>query len=288
MNIHFKKALILLIIALLIGFTPAYAIEVSESYPTIDPMDLKGKGIENATNASLQSTNYTCGPAALATVSKDFGVNTSEKELAMLAGTDESGTTMGGLIQAAQEKGLNAAALNLKVDELKSNNIALVTINGTPHYTVVKEITPDGFLLSDPSLGNVKISKEDFASIYSGYALIVNSDDFNEINQDLMAFSKKSELTYTEFLKAYESLKQNLSRLEKAYDTGDETKIKDALAEYNQSKENFLEIKNQLILLKREEEALGSRIISFIERGVISGTYSGKFLDEGGCLVNNV
>lgn len=67
------------------------------------------------------------------------------------------------MIQAAQEKGLNAAALNLRVDELKSNNIALVTINGTFHYTVVKETTPDGFLLSDPSLGNVRISREDFA-----------------------------------------------------------------------------------------------------------------------------
>lgn len=95
-NIYLKKALILLIITILIGFTPAYAIQVSECYPKAVPTDLKGKGIGNATNASLQSTNFTCEPAALTAVSEDFGVKTTEKELAILAGTDESGTTIGG------------------------------------------------------------------------------------------------------------------------------------------------------------------------------------------------
>jgi len=37
----------------------------------------------------LQTSNYTCGPAALATLLQRLGVNTAEDELAELAGTTE-------------------------------------------------------------------------------------------------------------------------------------------------------------------------------------------------------
>jgi len=37
----------------------------------------------------LQTRNYTCGPAALATLLQRLGVNTTEDELAELAGTTE-------------------------------------------------------------------------------------------------------------------------------------------------------------------------------------------------------
>ena len=55
----------------------------------------------------------------------NFGINTTEEELANLAGTDESGTTMYGLAEAAKAKGLNAIGMKLSVDDLKKNNISL-------------------------------------------------------------------------------------------------------------------------------------------------------------------
>jgi ABC-type enterochelin transport system substrate-binding protein len=58
----------------------------------------------------LQTRNYTCGPAALATVLQRLGVNTIEDELASLAGTTEDGTTMQGLLEASRAKGVNATA----------------------------------------------------------------------------------------------------------------------------------------------------------------------------------
>ncbi len=82
----------------------------------------------------------------------------------------------------------------LQVDELKSNNIAYVVINGTSHYTTVKEIKDNTIFLSDPGLGNIEMTRENFTKIYSGYALIVNNpSDFYKLNQELTNYSEKSE-----------------------------------------------------------------------------------------------
>ncbi|MEN4017275.1 MAG: cysteine peptidase family C39 domain-containing protein [Methanobacterium sp.] len=50
----------------------------------------------------MQSSDFSCGPAALATVLQNMGFNITEQELIVLAGTDTSGTTMHGLVRAAQ------------------------------------------------------------------------------------------------------------------------------------------------------------------------------------------
>jgi len=127
----------------------------------------------NTTGIVMQTTNYTCGPAALATVLNNMGINATEQELANLAGTDENGTTMYGLAEAAKTKGLNAVGMKLSVDDLKPNNIVFITVDGGPHYSVVREVTENSVLLADPSLGNIEISKEKFSEVYSGNALVI-------------------------------------------------------------------------------------------------------------------
>ena len=122
----------------------------------------------------LQTRNYTCGPAALATVLQRLGVNTTEDELAGLAGTTEDGTTMQGLLEASRAKGMNATGMKLNISELKENMIAYTINDGTGHYTVINGITNDTVKLADPSLGNIEMNIEEFTEIYSGYALVIN------------------------------------------------------------------------------------------------------------------
>ncbi|MBM4240971.1 MAG: hypothetical protein FJ150_04840 [Euryarchaeota archaeon] len=64
--------------------------------------------------------------------------------------------------------------MKLSIEELKKNNIVYVTIDGGPHYSVVREITNESVKLADPSLGNIDMSREKFAEVYSGYALVIN------------------------------------------------------------------------------------------------------------------
>ncbi|WP_370004862.1 C39 family peptidase [Methanothermobacter sp. KEPCO 2] len=131
----------------------------------------------------LQARNYTCGPAALATVLQRLGVNTTEDELAGLAGTTEDGTTMQGLLEAARAKGMNATGMKLNISELTENMIAYTINDGTGHYTVINGITNDTIKLADPSLGDIEMNIEEFAEIYSGYTLVINDHNNPQVNE---------------------------------------------------------------------------------------------------------
>ena len=128
----------------------------------------------NTTGVVMQTTNYTCGPASLATVLNNLGFNATEMELAALAGTDENGTTMYGLLQAVRSKGLNATGMKIASNNLKSNNIVYMTVNGGAHYSVIRSINNETVLLADPSLGNINITREEFEEQYNGYAMVLD------------------------------------------------------------------------------------------------------------------
>jgi len=131
----------------------------------------------------LQTRNYTCGPAALVTVLQRLGVNTTEDELAGLAGTTEDGTTMQGLLEASRAKGVNATGMKLNISELKENMIAYTINDGMGHYTVINEITNETIKLADPSLGNIEMNIEEFAEIYSGYTLVIKDPNNPQVNE---------------------------------------------------------------------------------------------------------
>ncbi|MCS6858815.1 MAG: cysteine peptidase family C39 domain-containing protein [Abditibacteriales bacterium] len=56
-------------------------------------------------------TQSDCGPAALLALCQRLGVKATKEELARRAGIDATGTTMAGLAQAAQAKGLTTEGL---------------------------------------------------------------------------------------------------------------------------------------------------------------------------------
>jgi predicted double-glycine peptidase len=70
----------------------------------------------------MATSIYNCGPAALATVLNKMGITTTQVITCNPIRTDESGTTMYGLAQAAQAKGLIAKGIKTIVI-----NIDLIT-----------------------------------------------------------------------------------------------------------------------------------------------------------------
>ena len=122
----------------------------------------------------MQSTSYNCGPAALATVLQKMGIKCNENELAQMAGTDDTGTTMYGLMKAAIKKGLNARGMRIHAENLDSDNIVFLNIDGKCHYSVINQINENTVILSDPALGKIELTKNYFFKIYSGNALIIS------------------------------------------------------------------------------------------------------------------
>ena len=122
----------------------------------------------------IATTIYSCGPAALATILKNLGIYTTEAELAQLAGTDETGTSLYGLKTAAQSKGVNAVGARLTIDQLQPNYLVVLDIDGTKHFEIIRNITNTTVYLFDPNLGDLEMTREKFNTLYTGVALIIN------------------------------------------------------------------------------------------------------------------
>ena len=109
---------------------------------------------------------FNCGPASLATVLQRFGINVSQEDLAFFAGTDLTGTTMYGLVQAAKEEGLTAEGLKLAVNQLEPGNIVFLTMNGEGHFSVITNITDTMVYLADSDLGNINMTLDNFMLMF--------------------------------------------------------------------------------------------------------------------------
>lgn len=124
----------------------------------------------------LQSTEYNCGPAALATVLRGLGINCSEQEIANIAGTDETGTSMYGLLCAARSKGIDAAGMRMDIELLEKMDIVFLNFGGKFHYSVIARIKNKSIILADPALGKIEITKDYFKKLYTGNALVIRKE----------------------------------------------------------------------------------------------------------------
>ena len=82
--------------------------------------------------------NHDCGPQALQVICRTFGLDISVNELAELVGLDETGTTMAGLLKAAEKKGLIPQAVKLTVEELNEDYTPGIAFVNSNHFLVVE------------------------------------------------------------------------------------------------------------------------------------------------------
>lgn len=89
---------------ILLGFFVAMAERKSEIFTTFEPSG------ENKweDGVCIQTSNYTCGPASLATCLKTLGVQAKEEDLAVEANTSKAGTLLAYLARVARHHGLKA------------------------------------------------------------------------------------------------------------------------------------------------------------------------------------
>jgi len=118
-----------------------------------------------------------CGVACLASIIKFHGGNRNLDQLRKLSGTARQGTTLLGLMQAAQQLGFEAEGLeaesieNLK--ELTEPAILHVLIdNRLQHYVVFYKFEGEQVLIGDPSKGIILYSKNQLNEIWQSKALL--------------------------------------------------------------------------------------------------------------------
>jgi ATP-binding cassette subfamily B protein len=117
-----------------------------------------------------------CGAACLASVGAYHRLHVPVARIRQLAGTDQHGTSLLGLIEAARRMGFTAKGVRATRDGLASAPkpaIAHITLKGVmPHYVVVYEATATQATVMDPYTGEVSVKTIDELA-WSGALLIL-------------------------------------------------------------------------------------------------------------------
>jgi RHS repeat-associated protein len=129
--------------------------------------------VQDGVSGGTAETAMTCGPAALEGLLAHNGIDASVDDLAELAGTDEAGTSMQGLIDAARAKGLPLKGVEAPTAEMLPIPF-IAYVNGN-HFVLVKETSDARVLLADTNGENREQAKQDFMAMWDGKALICAS-----------------------------------------------------------------------------------------------------------------
>ena len=119
-----------------------------------------------------------CGAACLASVAGYYGLKMPVARLRRLAGTDREGTSIYGLVKAAEKLGFTAKGMKGDPGALLSDiplpAIAHVIKDGNIlHFMVIYEISAERVTAADPARGIVKYSFQDFVSIWTGALIFI-------------------------------------------------------------------------------------------------------------------
>ena len=165
----------------LAGFVFLFALERLILNAVFDPSTCKGKPA--ADGVCIQSTPYTCGAAAAATLLNRNGVAADEAEMARLCRANAfTGTDALDVCSGIREK-LAGTGRCVRLERsgwrslLSLGRPAMVLLKSgflVDHWVVVLEARPDGVLLSNPAAGRVALKPEDFKKRWRG--LIVTID----------------------------------------------------------------------------------------------------------------
>lgn len=137
----------------------ALGIAVPYLKPILKPLPPDSFSDRWSEEVCLQSTPSSCGPAAVATVFKTFGINLREEEIARECFTYQGGTENWHLARAFRKRGLSVRyriEKRLPVD-LKTPAIAGVRVGDFGHFIAILEKTADGYITGDPLVGRQQI-----------------------------------------------------------------------------------------------------------------------------------
>ena len=119
-----------------------------------------------------QHDKQDCGPACIATIAKQYGLKMPVSKIREAAGTDLEGTSVYGIVQAAENLGFSTKAARVEskdeiYDNLPTPFIAHVIMDEVLlHFVVVHKVTKKYILVADPGRGMIKYKPDEFFKIW--------------------------------------------------------------------------------------------------------------------------
>jgi len=137
----------------------------------------------------LQTTNYTCGPAAAVTALAQFGIKAQEGELAVLAYSSPQMGTADDLLSHAIEKRYGPEGIRCtyryfdSVAQLKTccPTIAVVKFSFfVDHYITVLDVTDDKVIIADSIVGSIEYTYEQFKERWRFVGIVLKKHNRND------------------------------------------------------------------------------------------------------------
>jgi ABC-type bacteriocin/lantibiotic exporter with double-glycine peptidase domain len=118
----------------------------------------------------LQQDSTDCGASCLVSIIRYFGGNCSVENIRNLSGTSQTGTSMLGLYQAANQNGLEATGYEASINDIKDfGNVLILHVtleNRLEHYIIFFGHEAGSFILWDPAKGVTRLSEDDLGKIW--------------------------------------------------------------------------------------------------------------------------
>jgi ATP-binding cassette subfamily B protein len=123
-----------------------------------------------------QLGEYACGLACLCTISRYYGAEFSQEKLRDISGTSQSGTTLLGLIQAAQKIGYEAKGFEAELKHLAELEgpaiLHVVQDQNREHYLVYFGLADGKHWVSDPGVGILGMEESELTAQWKSGILL--------------------------------------------------------------------------------------------------------------------
>ncbi|NUI60262.1 peptidase domain-containing ABC transporter [Bacillus amyloliquefaciens] len=135
-----------------------------------------------------------CGAACLSTIARQYGSKLSITYIRDIAGTDTQGTSVLGMVKAAEQLGFSAKAVRAEHAAFDQSitlpAIAHIVIDQQLlHYVVIHKISKEKIIIADPGKGLIKYKKDDFLKIWTGILILLTPTEAYEKQKEIRNIS---------------------------------------------------------------------------------------------------
>ena len=141
-----------------------------------------------------QQSASDCGVACLVMVGRYWGKRLSVNQLRSVANVNRDGSSLRGLITAAETIGFSHRPVKADLQSLASQPLPAIVHWQGNHYIVVYKVTRNRVTVADPAMGQLSLSHEAFQAGWAGYTLLLQPTAFfqqaPEAKQNIWKFFK--------------------------------------------------------------------------------------------------
>ena len=135
-----------------------------------------------------QQSASDCGAACMVMIGRYWNKSFSLNRIRDLARVSRSGSSLKGLVSAAETLGFVTKPVKADLNQLAQQKLPAIAHWEGNHYVVVYEIKGNRIVMGDPAIGQRTLTRQEFVAGWSGYALLLEpttSLKSDEINSGL-------------------------------------------------------------------------------------------------------